>query len=175
MTDEKRAVERWENEGGKRLAWEAVGEERNDSQFGKVVTAFEFGRTRQLIAMGTKMLMRHSRSKAIENSMSWRLEIPADLKACLDEVDSMRHDQHNWISMLVEAPTAHVVKRCVVAVIGGSVTLIGIALIVLPGPAFIVIPIGLAILATEFVWAKRWLQKARRMATQLTSKPTTDT
>ena len=38
MTDEKRAVERWENEGGKRLAWEAVGEERIDSQFGKVVT-----------------------------------------------------------------------------------------------------------------------------------------
>ena len=38
MTDEERAVERWENEGGKRLAWEAVGEERNDSQFGKVVT-----------------------------------------------------------------------------------------------------------------------------------------
>jgi hypothetical protein len=52
MTDEKRAVERWENEGGKRLA---------------------------------------------------------------------------------EAPTVRVAKRCVVAVIGGSVTLIGIALIVLPG------------------------------------------
>ena len=117
--------------------------------------------------MGTKMLMRHSRSKAIENSMSWRLENPADFRACLDEVDSMRHDQHRWISKLVEAPTVHVAKRCVVAVIGGSVTLIGIALIVLPGPAFIVIPIGLAILATEFVWAKRWLKKARDMATRL--------
>ena len=89
MTDEKRAVERWENEGGKRLA---------------------------------------------------------------------------------EAPTVRVAKRCVVAVIGGSVTLIGIALIVLPGPAFVVIPIGLAILATEFLWAKRWLQKARQMASDLTSK-----
>jgi len=54
------------------------------------------------------------------------------------------------------------------------VTLIGIALIVLPGPAFIVIPIGLAILATEFLWAKRWLQKARHMATRLTSKPSND-
>ena len=50
MTDEKRAVERWENEGGKRLAWEAVGEERIDSQFGKALTAYQFGRTRQLIA-----------------------------------------------------------------------------------------------------------------------------
>lgn len=55
-------------------------------------------------------------------------------------------------------------KRVVIAVIGGTVTLIGIALIVLPGPAFIVIPIGLSILASEFYWAKRWLDKVRELA-----------
>ncbi|MDB6109496.1 MAG: putative rane protein [Pedosphaera sp.] len=53
------------------------------------------------------------------------------------------------------------VKKLIVAVIGGTVLLIGVALIVLPGPAFLVIPAGLAILATEFVWARRWLRKAR--------------
>ncbi len=53
---------------------------------------------------------------------------------------------------------------------GGTVVLIGIALIILPGPAFIVIPIGLSILATEFAWAKRWLEKARQMAAQLRAK-----
>jgi tellurite resistance protein TerC len=53
------------------------------------------------------------------------------------------------------------VKKVIVAVIGGTVLLIGVALIVLPGPAFLVIPAGLAILATEFVWARRWLHKAR--------------
>lgn len=52
-------------------------------------------------------------------------------------------------------------RRLAVGIIGGTVLLIGIALIVLPGPAFIVIPAGLAILATEFAWAGRWLQKAR--------------
>jgi hypothetical protein len=31
----------------------------------------------------------------------------------------------------------------------------------LPGPAFIVIPLGLAILATEFVWAKKLLKKGK--------------
>ncbi len=36
--------------------------------------------------------------------------------------------------------------------------LLGIAMIVLPGPAFIVIPIGLAILGAEFAWAQRWLR-----------------
>lgn len=54
-------------------------------------------------------------------------------------------------------------RKLIVAVIGGTVLLIGIALIVLPGPAFIVIPIGLAILATEFAWARRAVDKARAM------------
>lgn len=53
------------------------------------------------------------------------------------------------------------VRRVIVGVIGTTVLLIGIALLVLPGPAFLVIPLGLAILATEFVWARRWLQRAR--------------
>jgi tellurite resistance protein TerC len=52
-------------------------------------------------------------------------------------------------------------KRLWVGIIGGTVLLFGIALIVLPGPAFIVIPAGLAILATEFAWAGHWLQKIR--------------
>ena len=79
----------------------------------------------------------------------------------------MKHDQHRWNSWLLNAPNLRVGKRIVVAVIGGTVTIIGIALIVLPGPAFIVIPIGLSILATEFLWAKRWLQKARQMVTHI--------
>ncbi|MDP9139526.1 MAG: PGPGW domain-containing protein [Pseudomonadota bacterium] len=66
--------------------------------------------------------------------------------------------------------TYRAAKRAVVAIIGGTVTLIGIALIVLPGPAFIVIPLGLSILATEFLWAKHWLQKVRQMASNLTSR-----
>jgi uncharacterized protein (TIGR02611 family) len=49
-------------------------------------------------------------------------------------------------------------RRIVVLVVGMTVLLTGVALIVLPGPAFVVIPIGLAILATEFAWARRWLQ-----------------
>jgi tellurite resistance protein TerC len=55
------------------------------------------------------------------------------------------------------------VKKIIVALIGGTVFVIGIALLVLPGPAFIVIPAGLTILATEFAWARRWLQKGRAL------------
>jgi tellurite resistance protein TerC len=39
---------------------------------------------------------------------------------------------------------------------------IGVALIVLPGPAFVVIPLGLAILSAEFAWARHWLRKVKQ-------------
>lgn len=82
----------------------------------------------------------------------------------------MKRGQHRWKSWLRKAPTHRTAKRIVVAVMGGTVTLIGITLLVLPGPAFIVIPIGLSILATEFVWARRWLTKARQAATRVKKK-----
>ena len=62
-----------------------------------------------------------------------------------------------------------VVRRVIVSVVGATVLLIGIALLVLPGPAVVVIPIGLAILATEYAWARRWLRKVRRMASDVVS------
>lgn len=55
------------------------------------------------------------------------------------------------------------VRRVIMAVIGGTILLLGIAMIVLPGPAIVVIPLGLAVLATEFIWARRWLNKARKL------------
>jgi uncharacterized protein (TIGR02611 family) len=62
-----------------------------------------------------------------------------------------------------------VVRRMIVSVVGATVVLIGIALLVLPGPAFPVIPAGLAILATEYAWARRWLRKVRRIAKDVVS------
>jgi tellurite resistance protein TerC len=49
-------------------------------------------------------------------------------------------------------------RRIVILVVGLTVVLIGIALLVLPGPGFIAIFLGLAILAVEFAWARRWLK-----------------
>jgi uncharacterized protein (TIGR02611 family) len=62
-----------------------------------------------------------------------------------------------------------VVRRVIVSVVGVTVLLIGIALLILPGPAFVVIPVGLAILATEYAWARRWLRKASRIASDVGS------
>ena len=54
-------------------------------------------------------------------------------------------------------------RRIVIAVVGTSVVLLGVVMLVTPGPAIVVIPVGLAILAVEFVWARKWLQKLRQM------------
>jgi tellurite resistance protein TerC len=54
-------------------------------------------------------------------------------------------------------------RKMVVGLIGGTIVLLGMALLVLPGPASIVIPVGLVILASEFAWA-RWLVRSGRLA-----------
>lgn len=58
-------------------------------------------------------------------------------------------------------------RRIIIFVVGISVVVIGIVLLFLPGPAFIVIPLGLAILATEFAWARRLLKKLKDEGTNL--------
>ncbi len=52
-------------------------------------------------------------------------------------------------------------RKAIILLLGSSVLVIGAAMILLPGPAFIVIPLGLSILAVEFVWARVWLRKIK--------------
>ena len=57
-------------------------------------------------------------------------------------------------------------KRTAVTVVGFAVVLLGIVLIPLPGPGWLIVFGGLAILATEYVWARRLLNYARRRVGQ---------
>ena len=72
-----------------------------------------------------------------------------------------------WLSRVKTMTGLHIlpapVRKLIVAVIGLTILLIGIAMTVLPGPAFIVIPVGLGVLATEFAWARRTIRRARVM------------
>jgi tellurite resistance protein TerC len=70
-----------------------------------------------------------------------------------------------------ERPTARVsqsalrhLRRLAIAVIGLTILGIGVAMIVLPGPATVVIPVGLGILAVEFAWARRMLERLKNGA-----------
>lgn len=60
-----------------------------------------------------------------------------------------------------QTPALRFAKRIAITVIGFTVVLIGIAMIVTPGPAILVIPAGLGILAIEFAWARRWLRRIK--------------
>jgi tellurite resistance protein TerC len=61
-------------------------------------------------------------------------------------------------------------RRVAVAILGGTVLLIGVAMIVLPGPSVVVIPVGLAILSLEFAWARRWLDKVKSAREHVTKR-----
>ena len=52
-------------------------------------------------------------------------------------------------------------KKSFIALTGGTVLLLGVAMLVLPGPGLLIIAAGVAILATEFLWARRAWRKAK--------------
>jgi tellurite resistance protein TerC len=62
-------------------------------------------------------------------------------------------------------------RRVIVVLLGASVLLAGLAMIVLPGPAVLFIPAGLAILGTEFLWARQLLAKLRSSGARFLGKP----
>lgn len=61
-------------------------------------------------------------------------------------------------------------RRLIVGVIGTTVVLAGVVMIFTPGPAVVVIPLGLGILATEFVWARTLLHKVKDRIRTMQSK-----
>ncbi len=74
---------------------------------------------------------------------------------------AQRRRKHVRTHGLVDTSSRRLARKTLVAVMGSSVLGFGLALIVLPGPSILVIPLGLAILATEFLWARKvlhWLK-----------------
>lgn len=57
-------------------------------------------------------------------------------------------------------------KKSIITLVGGLLTIAGLLLIVLPGPAWLLLPIGLAILSLEYTWAKKRLKQSQRMLSQ---------
>jgi hypothetical protein len=61
----------------------------------------------------------------------------------------------------------HMLKRFAVTLVGVALLLLGAAMMVLPGPGILVIVAGLAVLATEYVWARKMLKTARAKAEEV--------
>src|SRR5512142_2848445 len=66
--------------------------------------------------------------------------------------------------------TTRVVRRVLVTAVGAVVLGTGVVLLAAPGPGFLVIALGLLILGTEYEWARRHAEAARRKAADLADK-----
>ncbi len=73
---------------------------------------------------------------------------------------SSRSATRNGLTALTHY-TLKQIRRLVILVTGLTVVLVGLIMVVTPGPALIVIPAGLGILAIEFAWARSLLVKAK--------------
>jgi uncharacterized protein (TIGR02611 family) len=80
-----------------------------------------------------------------------------------------------WRRRIRSRRKVHLAYRLVVGVLGGAITVLGLVLIPAPGPGWLVVFLGLAVLASEFEWARRLLEYARhqvgRWTDWATSRP----
>ena len=65
-------------------------------------------------------------------------------------------------------------RRIAISIVGATVLLIGVVMLVAPGPAIVVIPVGLAILSLEFAWARYWLKRLRATISRQTANGRAD-
>ena len=77
------------------------------------------------------------------------------------------HSPSDWLRTI-----ARNAKRLLVFILGVAVLLAGVAMLALPGPGVVVIIVGLVILATEFTWAERVLDKTTEKAASTATKVT---
>jgi uncharacterized protein (TIGR02611 family) len=93
--------------------------------------------------------------------MDQRASVTAEPKRQTDEsVDALTQAERAGAAILRHA------RRLVVFVIGATVILAGVAMLALPGPGWVAIFTGLAILSAEFVWARLVLRRAKRLANE---------
>jgi len=102
-------------------------------------------------------------------------EAKLDAEAVLEEegVPTAPRWHHRWILFPLSAVWEFIKrngKRVAVTIAGFALILVGIALLVLPGPGWLLIFAGLAILSTEYVWAQRMLNKAKEQAQKAKDK-----
>ncbi|HSX67096.1 PGPGW domain-containing protein [Nocardioides sp.] len=84
--------------------------------------------------------------------------------------DTRPHPLKRLHERLHANPVTGLVTKIVVSVIGLAVLAAGVVMMVTPGPGLVGIAAGLAILATEWDWADRWVKAARQKAREAADK-----
>ncbi|MEW9527767.1 TIGR02611 family protein [Microbispora sp. NPDC049125] len=71
-------------------------------------------------------------------------------------------EEPGWRDRIRARPGGRLTLRVVVGVLGGAMIIGGLILVPFPGPGWLIVFAGLAVLATEFTWASRLLDFAKR-------------
>ena len=77
--------------------------------------------------------------------------------------------ERRWAEDLARL-TLRQARRLVILVFGLTLVLVGVVMIVTPGPGLVVIFLGLGLLALEFAWAARLLRRAKSMANDVAGR-----
>jgi uncharacterized protein (TIGR02611 family) len=80
-----------------------------------------------------------------------------DHNVTLDAAD----DDWAWRRRIRSNPHSHLIYRIIVGVVGAFVVALGLILVPLPGQGWLVVLLGLVILASEFEFAQRWLHRLK--------------
>lgn len=98
-------------------------------------------------------------------------DVVAEISALDPEVARRWHDHPAVVPIKVVGRfIARNGRRIAITVVGVVVVLVGLALLVLPGPGWLLIFAGLSILASEYVWAQRLLRLAKEQANNAKDK-----
>lgn len=85
-------------------------------------------------------------------------------------IESFQRRIKKAIVEVFDNPIGRPAKKAIITVVGVCITALGVLLIIFPGPAFLLIPVGLAILALEYPIARKWLRKSQTIMTATARK-----
>ncbi len=121
-----------------------------------------------LAYVGVKMILSHH--YPVPNLVSLSIIGTALSIGMLASILSTPRDETSLVSPLVDdleslaALTYREARRVAILTVGMTIVLLGLIMLVTPGPGLVVIILGLAVLGVEFAWARVWLKRVRDMA-----------
>ncbi len=124
-----------------------------------------------LAYVGVKMLLSHHHPIPAAVSLAivgviLGIGVAASLLAGSDDPAALASPIESDVAVFYRV-TVRTVRRAFILVAGSTLLLIGALMLVLPGPGILVIILGLTVLATEYLWARAWLARARNTAREL--------
>jgi uncharacterized protein (TIGR02611 family) len=79
----------------------------------------------------------------------------------VDETPPPGRDRSSLIAEVRAHPVTRITKKVTIAILGGAIVIVGLLLVPLPGPGWLIVLAGLGVWAIEFVWARQLLKFAR--------------